>query len=55
LEQSNATLFEALFARSSLGGGSSNDDRVGIPCSDEVDHDLAMGIVVSHHSFIDVV
>ena len=55
LEQSSATLFKALFARSSLGGGSSNDDGVGSPCSDEVGQYLAMGIVVSHHSFIDVV
>ncbi len=55
LEQSNATLFEALLASSGLGGGSSNDDGDGIPCSDEVDQYLAMGIVVSHHSFIDVV
>jgi hypothetical protein len=55
LEQSNATLFEALFS-SSEGRGTSNQavDGVDTPLCDEVDRYLAMGVTVSQ-SFIDVV
>jgi hypothetical protein len=53
LEQSNATLFEALFASSSAGASNQvgGDDT---PLCDEVDQYLAMGVAVSQ-SFIDVV
>ncbi len=51
LEQSNATLFEALFASS---GTSNQVDGDNTPLCDEVDQYLAMGVAVSQ-SFIDVV
>jgi hypothetical protein len=54
LEQSNATLFEALFT-SSDGRGTSNQavDGDDTPLCDEVDRYLAMGVAVSP-SFVDV-
>ena len=59
LEQSNATLFEALFASRGDGGtrGTSNQvdgNNTSPPLSDEVDQYLSMGVAMSQ-SFIDVI